>query len=118
MPYRLEHFGDKAIVVNTLTGHHHSIDPIPLKNAKAQMRVLEQVDRKDPPMEHDDPPRRWIQEVVTSKKFKKGAFTKQAKARGKTPKGLMKEVLSHPEDYDVTTRRRAQFMKNIMREKE
>lgn len=41
MPFKLEHWGDKAIVTNTLTGKHYSTSPIPLKKAKAQMRVLE-----------------------------------------------------------------------------
>jgi bifunctional DNA-binding transcriptional regulator/antitoxin component of YhaV-PrlF toxin-antitoxin module len=40
MPYFLERYGNKAIVVNTKTGKHHSLEPIPLKNAKAQMRLL------------------------------------------------------------------------------
>ena len=56
MPYHLEHFGDKAIVVNTRTGHHHSIDPIPLKNAKAQMRVLEAVSKKEKPKMEETKP--------------------------------------------------------------
>ena len=60
MPYHLEHFGDKAIVVSTKTGHHHSIDPIPLKNAKAQMRVLEAAAKKEnPKMEEIKPMLRY-----------------------------------------------------------
>ena len=51
MPYHLEHFGEKAIVVNSKTGRHHSIEPIPLKNAKAQMRVLEAAAKKEKPSE-------------------------------------------------------------------
>lgn len=51
MPFKLERWGDKAIVTNTLTGKHYSSLPIPLKNAKAQMRVLEAaVKKEDPPM--------------------------------------------------------------------
>ena len=46
MPYMLERYGDKAIVVNTKTGRHHSIEPIPLQNAKAQKRVLESAMKK------------------------------------------------------------------------
>jgi hypothetical protein len=30
----------KAIVVNTITGHHMSHDPIPIQKAKAQLRLL------------------------------------------------------------------------------
>lgn len=40
MPYGLEHWGKKAIVVNTLTGKHFSEHPIPIKKAEAQMRLL------------------------------------------------------------------------------
>ena len=44
MPYHLEHFGDKAIVVNTKTGKHHSLSPIPLVTAEKQKRLLEGVE--------------------------------------------------------------------------
>ena len=65
---------------------------------------------------HDsEPPKRWIQEVVSSPKFKKGAFTKQAKEAGKTTKEMMKDVLAHPEEYSERTRKRAQFLANIRR---
>lgn len=40
MPYHLEKYGKKAIVVNNLNGHHFSLNPIPLKKAKAQIRAL------------------------------------------------------------------------------
>jgi hypothetical protein len=46
MPYHLElgsdghSFSGRAIVVNTQTGKHYSTSPIPLANAKAQMRLL------------------------------------------------------------------------------
>lgn len=52
MPYHLElgsdgkSFHGKAIVVNTMTGRHHSNAPIPMKKAKAQMRLLEQIEKK------------------------------------------------------------------------
>ena len=46
MPFHLEHFGDKAIVVNTKSGKHYSSSPIPLARAKAQERVLESVSDK------------------------------------------------------------------------
>ena len=57
MPYRLERHGDKAIVVNTQTGRHHSLEPIAMSNAKAQMRVLEAVEKKkeSPPMKDPRP---------------------------------------------------------------
>lgn len=46
MPYMLERYGDKkAIVVNTKSGEHHSLKPIPIANAKAQMRALYAVEK-------------------------------------------------------------------------
>jgi hypothetical protein len=68
------------------------------------------------PIKHGDMDhrhKRWIQDVVSSPSFAKGAFTEQAKRHGESTKEFMKDVLSHPEGYDTTTRRRAQFMKNI-----
>jgi hypothetical protein len=52
MPYHLElgsdgkSFNGKAIVVNTKTGLHHSLAPIPINKAKAQMRILEAAKKK------------------------------------------------------------------------
>ncbi len=52
MPYHLElgsdghKFHGKAIVVNTMTGRHYSLNPMPLERAKAQMGLLEGVDKK------------------------------------------------------------------------
>ena len=52
MPYHLElgsdghNFHGKAIVVSTMTGRHHSLAPIPIQKAKAQMRVLEAAAKK------------------------------------------------------------------------
>ena len=60
MPFKLEHWGDKAIVTNALTGKHYSSSPIPLKNAKAQMRVLEAAAKKETPkMEETKPMLRY-----------------------------------------------------------
>jgi hypothetical protein len=36
----------QAIVVNTMTGRHHSLAPIPLEKAKAQKRILEAAEKK------------------------------------------------------------------------
>jgi len=58
MPYHLElgseghSFHGKAIVVNSKTGEHKSNEPIPMPKAKAQMRLLESLHKK----EHDKPP--------------------------------------------------------------
>jgi len=57
MPYHLElgsdghSFHGKAIVVNSKTGEHKSHHPIPMPKAKAQMRLLESLHKK----EHDKP---------------------------------------------------------------
>jgi hypothetical protein len=53
MPFHLElgsdghKFHGKAIVVNSITGHHMSLNPIPLKNAQAQLRLLESLYKKE-----------------------------------------------------------------------
>lgn len=53
MPFHLElgssghSFQGKAIVVNSKTGEHKSKQPIPLKKAKAQMRLLESLHEKE-----------------------------------------------------------------------
>lgn len=41
MPFKLERYGDKAIVMNTKTGKHYSTDPIPLSSARSQMAILQ-----------------------------------------------------------------------------
>ena len=40
-------FHGKAIVVNTMTGRHYSSEPIPMKKAEAQKRVLESAEKKE-----------------------------------------------------------------------
>lgn len=50
MPYFLELGSDghsykgKAIVVNSMTGRHHSTEPIPMEKAKKQKRLLDAVE--------------------------------------------------------------------------
>ena len=60
MPYAIEYYSkghpmlgsdtskiaNRAIIVNTQTGHHFSTEPIPVEKAKAQLRVLEAAARK------------------------------------------------------------------------
>lgn len=58
---------------------------------------------------------KWIQEAVSE--MKEGAFTKQSLRKGETPLEYAKEVLAHPEKHTLTTRRRAQFLVNITKEK-
>lgn len=45
MPFKLEKYGDKAIVKNTKTGKHYSTEPIPLHSARSQMSMLQNNDR-------------------------------------------------------------------------
>lgn len=51
------------------------------------------------------------------KHIKKGAFTRQAARHGEKPMAYAKEVLAHPTEHTVTTRRRAQFLMNIQKKK-
>lgn len=43
MPYSLEYWKNKAIVVDT-KGHHYSNEPISMEKAKRQMRKLEMIE--------------------------------------------------------------------------
>lgn len=53
MPYHLElgssghSFHGKAIVVNSQTGEHKSKEPIPMPKAKAQLRLLSSLSKKE-----------------------------------------------------------------------
>ena len=58
----------------------------------------------------------WVGKVVDSPNFRKGAFTKKAEAVGLTPEQFQNEVLANPNEYDLRTRRQAQFMKNAFNE--
>jgi hypothetical protein len=71
------------------------------------------IDQAAMQMQGQGKPKKWIQGVVAS--MKKGAFTKQAKKAGMTPEQFADEVLGHSDKYSLTTRRRAQFLKNIRR---
>jgi hypothetical protein len=43
MPYSLETWKNKAIVVDT-KGHHYSNDPISMEKARRQMRLLQMIE--------------------------------------------------------------------------
>ena len=122
----------KGYVRNTKTGRVFSRSPIPLVNAEKQLRLIEAQDTtnfRGRGLKHNNPdsdkgedsatdtemkdPKKWIQGVVESPKFRKGAFTAKAKKHGMKPLEFMKVVLANPDDYDLTTRREAQFLKNI-----
>ena len=45
-------YAGKGIVVNTKTGHHYSKDPLPIKVAEAQLRVLEAAYKKEKNLKH------------------------------------------------------------------
>ena len=123
MPFSLERWGDKAIVVNSMTGKHYSSNPIPLQSARRQLQVLKQSteteveSESESESEHSNPgnPGKWIQSVVESPSFKKGAFTAQAKKAGVSTMEFKDQVLSNPDKYSVTTVRRARFLENIQR---
>ena len=113
MPYKLQHSTDGYYVINSETGRKHSQHGLSKRMAERQMRALYAAEA-DPPKKSDDGrPKKFIQEVVSSPKFAKGAFTAQALQKGMKPLEFMKEVLESPEEYSMTTRRRAQFLKNI-----
>ena len=49
MPYIIEKWGSKGIVVNSKTGKHFSKNPIPLANAEKQIRLLRGVEHNFKP---------------------------------------------------------------------
>lgn len=57
--------------------------------------------------------KKWIQGVVGE--MDKGAFTKQALRVGESPVAYATDVLAHPKKHTLKTRRRAQFLKNILK---
>jgi hypothetical protein len=54
-------------------------------------------------------------EAVESPSVKKSRAPKKARKAPYKTAALMKEVLNNPDDFDPTTRRQAQFMKNILK---
>ena len=47
MPYSLELWGNnRAIVINSKTGHHFSANPLPKKRAESQLRLLRMIEQK------------------------------------------------------------------------
>lgn len=55
--------------------------------------------------------KKWIQKVVT--KMNKGAFTRQALRHHELPLEYMSDVLKHPDQHRIKTRRRANLLKNL-----
>ena len=55
--------------------------------------------------------KKWIQKVVA--KMNKGAFTRQALRHHELPLEYMSDVLKHPSDHRLKTRRRATLLKNL-----
>ena len=60
---------------------------------------------------------KFIQKVVSSPKFRKGALTHKAEAHGQTAMEFAHDVLAHPEEHDPRTRKQAQFAVNAQRKK-
>jgi hypothetical protein len=145
MPYKLRKAPKRDLywVVNVDSGKKHSIEPIPRERAQRQMNLLRGVEHGFVPTknyvrggyESDSSSSssssscsssssssgemmggtRWIQKVVQSPKFKRGSFTKQALRHHETPEQFAHDVEKHPEEFKLTTRRRAQFLTNIKR---
>ena len=90
----------------------HSKEPLTKEKAEAQMRALYRSAHQEA-YKHRPTKEKFIQQVTSSPSFHRGAFTAQAVQRGLTARQFKEEVLAHPERYDVTTRRRAQFVHNI-----
>jgi len=64
-------------------------------------------------MEH-----KFIQAVVSSPKFRKGALTRKAHEHGESSAlAFAHKVLADPKHYSLQTRRQAQFLSNIQRQK-
>jgi hypothetical protein len=55
--------------------------------------------------------KKWIQKVVS--KMNKGAFTRQALRHHELPLEYMADVLRHPSEHRLRTRRRATLLKNL-----
>jgi len=57
--------------------------------------------------------KKWIQEVVSSPDFRKGALTRKARKEGLTALEYAHKVLMTPDKYDLRTRQQAQFAVNV-----
>jgi hypothetical protein len=60
---------------------------------------------------------KFIQEVVSSPKFKKGALTAEAKRHGMTAMTFAHHVLAQPDKFSLRTRQRSQFAVNAQSRK-
>jgi len=60
---------------------------------------------------------KFIQEVISSPKFRKGELTKKAHAHGEsTALDFAHKVLGNPKAYSMQTRRQSQFLVNIQKQ--
>ena len=109
MPFKIRKAPRRELywVVNTVNGRKFSGDPIPLENARSQLRILENWALENRPEDS----KTFIQEVVSN--MKTGAFTKQAKKAGMDTEAFADYVLKNPDFFTLKTRRRAQFLVNI-----
>ena len=112
MPYELKLVPGGYFVKTQGTERVHSKGPLTKEKAEAQMKALYAKAHQES-YKHRPTREKFIQEVVNSPSFHRGAFTAQAVQRGLTARQFKEEVLAHPERYDITTRRRAQFVSNI-----
>lgn len=115
MPFKIRKVPKKELywVVNTANGRKFSNDPIPFENAQGQLRALERWAEENRERFHPEETKetRFIQDVVAG--MKQGAFTKQAQKHKMGVEEFADYVLSNPDFFTMTTRRRAQFLVNI-----
>ena len=120
MPYAILPVKDGFKVVNTTSGKVHAKHTTHDK-AEAQVRLLMAAEHKGSHhSKHADPPKdphKFAQAVTSAPGFRHGAFTKKAEEHHKKPLAYMREVLAHPGEHDLRTRREAQFLHNIQRKK-
>jgi len=56
----------------------------------------------------------WIEKMIRSPDFHKGAFRREAEKAGMTTRAFMKKVLDNPQDYSRKTHDRAVLARTLM----
>ena len=104
--------------VKTKSGPHrgrlHSKRPLSEEMAKRQMRALYASENGKSRLKGGSKKKSsWIQGVVSH--MHQGLFTEKAMKYGMKPEEFANKVLSSPNNFDLKTRREAQFLVNIRR---
>lgn len=114
MPYHLElgseghSFHGKAIVVNSQTGEHKSHHPIPMEDAKAQMRVLEGV------ASHESAPEApKVRRVLGIKKPKASEASEEEPSHMSDVRIMIEKIKSFPTYADGTYIEPASFVNHV-----